>query len=635
MAIMCGISGLVNIGNEKMLSAMSKAIAHRGPDDSGQIWFSEKRTGLAHRRLAIIDLSPAGHQPMSIGRQKHWITFNGEIYNYKEIRDELAKLGSAFTTQTDTEVLLQAFIHWGADCLARLNGIFAFAIYDREHHSLFVARDRLGVKPVYYVCKDSGFAFASEIKSFLQANVIQAEPDWHALFNPTRYQISPSTGFKNIYSLPAAHFLTFTNGRCEIGPYWKINPCETLSLEAEALENAEALLLAAIKRQSIADVEVGAMLSGGLDSSLISVLMQKLQNKRLRTFTTSVRTIDQKFERMPDDSDYAKKLAQAQGFIHEELVLRPDIVSLLPKMIWHVEEPLADAATINTFLISHSARKNGIVVLLNGMGADEIWGGYRKHLACLRAEVYQKTIPSALRRCLEQAAKLLPVASRYSGIRSFRWLKRFFSFSSLPPLERYLASDLSFSKMEYEQIFAKPMPYEETNYYVAQKKAFMANDTSYLTKMCLLDTSFFLPQHNLLYSDKAAMAAGVESRPPFTDHVLTEFAFTLSPELRIKGSTQKYLIRKIAAQYLPQTIVKRGKASFGTPLRAWLRGPLKDMIDETLSYQKVKQRGLFNPTVVQEKIMADRAGRADHAYLIWQLLTMEIWFRIFMDCEKS
>jgi asparagine synthase (glutamine-hydrolysing) len=381
----------------------------------------------------------------------------------------------------------------------------------------------------------------------------------------------------------------------------------------------------------MADVEVGAMLSGGLDSSLISVLMQASQSRRLRTFTTSVRTPDQRFERMPDDSAFAKRLAREQEYVHEEIVLQPDIVSLLPKMIWHVEEPLADAAAINTFLIAHSARSSGIVVLLNGMGADEIWGGYRKHLACLRAATYQKVVPFSLRRRLEPLATRLPVASRSFGIRSLRWLKRFLSFSSLPPLERYLASDLSFTKNEYEQLFVDAVPYEETDYYTSQIKAFMAHDVDYLTKMCLLDTSFFLPQHNLLYSDKAAMAAGVESRPPFTDHLLTEFAFTLPPHLRITGSTQKYLLKKIAARYLPSYITKRSKASFGTPLRSWLRGPLKEMVDDTLSFKKVKQRGLYNPVVVQEKIAADRQGRADNAYLIWQLLTVELWFRIFMD----
>jgi asparagine synthase (glutamine-hydrolysing) len=628
---MCGISGLVNIGDERMLSTMSQAVAHRGPDDSGLIWFAEKRSGLAHRRLSIIDLSPAGHQPMTDSRGTYWITFNGEIYNYKELREELTTYGCAFKTETDSEVLLQAFMRWGADCLSRLDGIFAFAVYNKADGSLFLARDRFGVKPVYYVCKESGFAFASEIKSFFKAGVVQAEPDWYALYNPTRYQITPRTGFKNIHSLPPGHFLIFSKGQSQISPYWQLAPTVTLTNEAEALEKAESLLLAAIQRQSIADVEVGAMLSGGLDSSLIAVLMQRSQSTQLRTFCTSVRSADQKFERMPDDSGHAKKLALQHSFLHEEIVLQPDMVSLLPKMIWHVEEPLADAAAINTFLIADSARRNGVVVLLNGMGADEMWGGYRKHLACLRAESYQKAIPRTLRRRLEAAAERLPVASRSFGIRSLRWLKRFASFSSLPPLERYLASDLSFSKKEYEQLFVNAVPYEETNYYVSEQRVFMANDLDYLTKMCLLDTSFFLAHHNLLYSDKAAMAAGVESRPPFTDHTLAEFAFTLSPHLRIKGSTQKYLLRKIAAKYLPSSIVERSKASFGTPLRAWLRGPLKEMVDETLSFKKVKQRGLFNPAVVREKIAADRMGRADHSYLIWQLLTIELWFGIFMD----
>ena len=632
---MCGIAGIIGVGNEEILTRMTLILTHRGPDDGGTKWFSDHCSGLGHRRLSIIDLSQAGHQPMTDDEENLWITFNGEIYNYKEIRAELTIKGYPFLTHSDTEVLLAAFKYWGPDCLQRLNGIFAFAIYNRKTGELFAARDRLGVKPFYYSSIKEGFLFASEIKSILTSQLVPAEPDWPSIYTPTRYQLAPYTGFKDIFTLAPGHYLTYKSGRLLLTRYWNLEPSELITNEKEAVEKFEHLLLQAISLQMVADVEVGSFLSGGVDSSLISALMKRQTQKKIKTFTIKFREIDQKFEKMPDDSYFAHLVAQQFDFDHHEIVIEPDIVQLLPHLVYHLDEPLADPAAINTYLICRAARDNGIVVLLNGMGADEVWGGYRKHLACLRADVYQSFFPERFRSFLEKQVSRLPVASASQGLRSLRWLKRFMSFASLPQFERYLASDLSMSAKEFQKFFKNGPDYKDTRFYRSQASLFDRSDIEYLTQMCLSDTLFYLAQHNLLYCDKSAMAAGVESRPPFTDHHLIEYAFTVSPRLRINKGIQKYLLRQVAAKYIPKKIVFRPKAPFGSPLRSWIKGPLREMVDDYLSPERISKRGLYQPKTVLDKIRLDREGVEDNAHLIWQLLTMEIWFDTFFSRPVS
>lgn len=628
---MCGITGLIGIGNSDILAKMTALLEHRGPDDHGLQWFPRHGAGLGHRRLSIIDLSPAGHQPMANDDGGLWITYNGEMYNYQEIRDELVHLGFRFKSHSDTEVILKAYQAWGAKCLGKFNGMFAFAIFDAQTGNLFAARDQIGIKPFYYARRNRQLIFASEIKAILHSGLVEKEPDYVALHTPTRFQISPLTGFKNIYKLPPAHYLMFKDGQLAIERYWELVPVENFIKEEDAIAELEQRLLKAIKLQMVADVEVGSFLSGGLDSSLITVLMAKHTNKSIKTFTIKFSEKDQKHERVPDDSYFAQKIARQHGFQHHEFEIQPDIVDLLPKMVWHIDEPLADAAAINLYLMSKAARESGIIVLLNGMGGDEIYGGYRKQLACLKAELYQQIVPGVLQRPIADMFDHLPVASEGGGFRWVRWAKRFLSFASLPRAERFLAADMSLSPEEYPQIFNNHPQYHNTHFYKSQMGNFKSNGLSYLTQMCLNDTCIFLPEHNLTYSDKATMAAGVESRPPLTDPELVEFMFTLPPRFRIRGNRQKYLLKKVAEKYLPREIIYRPKGSFASPLRSWLRTELREMVDDYLSPDALKKRGLYNPGYVRLKIVLDREGREDNAYLIWQLLTNEIWFRNFID----
>jgi asparagine synthase (glutamine-hydrolysing) len=628
---MCGIAGIINGGNAELLGRMSDVIVHRGPDDSGLEWFADSSSGLAFRRLAIIDLTAGGHQPMSNETRDLWIVFNGEIYNYKELGEELAAKGVRFRSHSDTEILLYAYQTWGEDCLQKLNGMFAFAIYDSRKRKLFAARDRLGIKPFYYHFKSGCLVFSSEIKAILNSTLAPKQPDLNALHTPARFQVSPWTGFQDILKLPAGHCMTLQDGKLAVREYWSLHPSEQPANEADLIERLNGLLSDAVRLQMRADVPVGVFLSGGLDSSIVSALMRVNTEQMVHAFTIKFSAEDQKFEQMTPDEVYARQVAKQFSFTYHELEIQPQIEDLLPKMVWHLDEPLSDPAAINTYLISQAARDLGIVVLLNGMGGDEVFGGYRKQLACLTAESYQAIVPGAVRRIVQYAADRIPVATSTRGLKQIRWGKRFLSFASAPRGERYMMSDLSVAPKQFSQMFASRMSYYDSHFFKAQAPRFNGNGLSYLTQMCLNDTLVFLPEHNLTYSDKASMAASIESRPPLIDHRIVEFMFSVLPRERIHGATQKYLLKKVAQKYLPDNIIYRPKAPFASPLRSWVRGPLATMVGDLLSEQSLRSRGLYDPSYVAGLIARDKSGLEDNSYQIWTLLTNEIWFRTFFQ----
>lgn len=625
---MCGIAGIVGVEGRDYIQAMTDIQSHRGPDDSGTVVLDDHLVALGHRRLSIIDLTAAGHQPMVSGNGETWITFNGEIYNYREIRAELERQGRSFRSSTDTEVLLVAYEQWGDACLDRLNGMFAFAIYDTRRKRLFVARDRLGIKPFYYFYMPGLLIFASEIKALFACPRVPKQPDYAALWTPARFQIAPYTGFDGIRKLPPACSLTFEDQEIRIQRYWSPTVDEVDQDDHNVVEELDRLTQDAVRLQMVADVPVGVFLSGGLDSSLVSALMRRETTQEIHAFTIRFSQNDQAFERMPDDSKYARSVARLLDLRYHELEIRPDEVErLFSTLVWHLDEPLSDPAAINTYLIAREARAQNIVVLLNGMGSDEVFGGYRKHLACLRAEVYQAIAPLMIRKAMEEFVRRLPVATDRRGLRTLRWIKRFASFGSLTALDRYLASDLALNREQFSDLFQTKIAYDESIYYREQQNMYQQHgSSSYLARMCLNDTSFFLPDHNLTYSDKATMAMGVESRPPLIDHRIVEFAFRLNGNCRIRGNEQKFALKKVAERYLPPEIVYRPKAPFGAPLRSWIRGPLSHTVDDLLSDDNLKRSGLYNPKTVRRLVDADRAGREDNAHIIWTLLTNQLWF---------
>jgi len=619
-----------------MLQNMTDIISHRGPDDQGiEVFSGTPFVSLGHKRLSIIDLSSAGRQPMQDKEGLFWIVFNGEIFNFKELRQELQGRGYLFKSNSDTEVLLCAYKEWGEKCLEKLNGMFAFAIWDSTKRELFGARDRLGIKPFYYYHQGNTLVLASEIKSILASGLVPAEPDWTALSTPWHYQISPATGFKGIQKIPAGHFLRFSGKGLDIKKYWDLIPQEQELNEREAEKKLSELLRDAVRLQMISDVPVGALLSGGLDSSFIVALMSRLTGTQVHTFTIRFDELDQRVEAQVDDSKYAKEVADLFQCEHQEITIRPDIISLLPKMIWHLDEPLADPAAINTYLISKAAKEVGVKVLLNGMGGDEIFGGYRKYLACLLSDQYNRFVPISARKMINKLAQNFSVADSERGFRYLRWCRHFANMTMRPSNIRFLAADMaSIPPEQYSELFANGFSgarYHELPSVSTRAKIMNQNNISYLTRMCLDDVKHFLPDHNLTYSDKATMAAGVEGRPPLVDHRIVEFMFSLPPKYRINGWTQKYLLKKSAESLLPKRIIKRPKAPFGAPLRSWIRGDLKEMVDDILSPSSLKARGLFNPDTVRKLIDVDREGKADNALLIWSILTREMWFRTFID----
>lgn len=632
---MCGIVGFIRCGSRETLAKATDSMAHRGPDGQGQWWAQEQQTGFGHRRLSIIDLSEGGAQPMWNEQQNLLIVYNGEVYNYQEIRIELEKEGISFHSQSDTEVILKGYQKWGVQILDRLNGMFAFLIYNTQTQEVFGARDRLGIKPFYFYHQDQKLAVASEIKAILKCEDYKVEADIAAIHTPVHFQTCPQTGFKDIQKLPPGHYLRFrAGGELEIRPYWQIQIDEQPMDKASAMEQLKVLLESAVRYQMISDVPVGLLLSGGLDSSIIGALMAKQTDNPIHSFTITFDKADLKQQGHVDDSYYAQKIADQLGFQHHEIYIEPAILDLLPKMIWHVEEPLADPAAINTFLISEAARTHGITVLLNGMGGDEVFAGYRIHRAALLAQKVQRFTPGFLRKLILTGLRQFPEANQKRSFKYVRWLKKFLELSQYTDFERQvLAKDATLGPAVYDTYFqAPPTRFRDTHYYQREAQLFaQANGASYLAKICQSDSSLYMPDHNLNYSDKAMMAASVEGRPPLIDHRIVDFLFHLPPKLKINKGIQKYLLKEVALQYLPREIIHRPKAPFNAPLRAWIKNDLHEMVQDVLSPKALKERGIFNPKYIQEVIKLNQKGMADYSQLIFKTLVIENWYRTFID----
>ncbi|MDB5035977.1 MAG: hypothetical protein JWQ98_3218 [Chlorobi bacterium] len=634
---MCGIAGIINGGSPGELERMASVQAHRGPDDHGVRWFPERRAGLAHRRLSILDLSPAGHQPMVNEGGSRWITFNGEIYNYLELRAELESHGHRFLSNTDTEVILAAYDRWGADCVRRFNGMFAFAIYDAPTGDLFIARDHLGIKPLYYIQRGGMLAFASEAKGLFAIDGIEriVEPDAVVSSLLLLWVPEPESGFSGVMKLEPGCHAIFRDGRLAITRYWDI-PIQDHGRErseGEYVEELRELLERAVRQQMIADVPVGAFLSGGLDSSLIVALMRKINGGTISTYTIAFSEIDKRMEAMPDDAKYAAMVARLFGTDHHEIEASSESNTLLPKMLWHLDDPVADGASINTFLIAEAAKRNGTTVLLNGMGGDEVFGGYRKQLASLLVERYRK-IPSLLRRgMIEPLVAALPVAIGGRGIRPVRWGKKFLRSAALSPIDAFIHGFAYFNPEEMREILTSPLnavPFRDL-YPIARYHELAASVEKYpfIDRMTWLDTKLFLPGINLLYSDKACMAASVESRPPLIDVELVEFAARLPGKYKINGRVQKYLLKKAAEAYLPREVIYRPKAAFGTPIRAWMKRDLAAKARRRFTHPGDAAR-FIRPELPLRLLAEHGSGKEDHAHRLWGLYAVSLW----IDMQK-
>ncbi len=632
---MCGICGIVGEADEPLIKNMLAAIAHRGPDDAGTYVADAAngaRVGLGHRRLSIIDLSAAGHEPMSDATGELWLTYNGEIYNFQEIRKELEKRGHKFKSHSDAEVIIYAYREWGLNALALLNGMFAFAIWDARDNSLLLARDRLGIKPLYYADTPAGLAFASEIKALLTIPNIKRDVDLESLdqFLSFLWTPDPKTIFRGVNKLPPGHFLIYKNGHAEVRQYWDLefNEDESLS-EADWIERVREQIERSTRLQMIADVPLGAFLSGGVDSSSLVALMCGMAEQKVTTYTFGFKSEDLKYDILEDDVKYAREVGAKFATDYHEDFFEPQVMELLPKLVYHLDEPVADPAAITSFLICKAAREK-LTVLLSGMGGDEVFAGYPRHLAVRLAEAYN-LIPSFISRPLV-AAIPASVPGKFNAV--FRNTKKLARSASLPLRERYLGFGTYFTAADKGELYANELARAAKDfdaYHRHQKYFDKVADEDFVNQMLYVDLKTFLPCLNLTYTDKTSMANSLEVRVPLLDHELVELAARIPARLKIKGLTRKYILKKAAEKWLPRQIIYRKKAGFSAPLRAWLRRDLREMVEDLLSETNINRRGYFDYREVRRLIDDNLTGREDNGLKVFQLLMLELWHREFID----
>ncbi|HEX8457571.1 MAG TPA: asparagine synthase-related protein [Pyrinomonadaceae bacterium] len=687
---MCGIAGIIGWNPERRVGAMLKSIEHRGRDDEG-VWTTAggdegRRVCLGHRRLSIIDTSEAGHQPMQYADGRYSVTFNGEIYNYRELRRELETAGSRFHTDTDTEVLLAAYARWGTDALARLNGMFAFALWDAHREELILARDRLGIKPLYYAfaapdgngahagraaagasiagtasttsttsapgelaapaassaqsfsSASRSFVFASEIKAILATGLVERALDPEALnqYLTFLWTPDPHTVFRGISKLPPAHVLVWRGGEVSVHEWWDVSFDEIEEGRSDQWWRERVLetLGRVVGLEMVADVPLGAFLSGGVDSSSIVALMNRHSDgRRVSTYTVGIEQEDLRYDIIPDDARWARQVGRLLDTDYHELMLQPDVCDLLPKLVYHMDEPVADPAVITSYLVSRAARET-LTVLLSGVGGDEVFAGYPRQLA-MRLAGALDPVPSLLRRPLMSAlAYALPGGLPGRLTAPLRNAKKFARSAALDFEERYLGFGTYFTDAAKQRLYTDDMrdatrgadAYREHRRHFARVR-----QAAPLNRLLYLDLKTFLPCLNLAYTDKTSMAATLEVRVPFLNVELVELAARMPVDLKLRGLKRKYILKRAAESLLPRDVVWRKKAGFGAPVRSWLRGALRPLVEDLLSEQTVRRRGLFRPEEVRRIIDTNLSGREDYNLQVFQLLTLELWQRTFLD----
>jgi asparagine synthase (glutamine-hydrolysing) len=623
---MCGICGTVGLANQDLLKKMCQAMRHRGPDDEG--YFIDTDIGLGMRRLSIIDLD-TGHQPIHNEDESIWIVFNGEIYNFQELRESLKKQGHQFYTRTDTEVIVHLYEQFGEDCVNYLNGMFAFAIWDKKKARLFIARDRLGVKPLYYALNNGNLIFASELKSILEYEKISREINREAIdcFLNFLYIPAPLSIFKGINKLLPGHTLTFQHQSLTIKRYWDLKIVKNNNTREEFYtESLYSLLKDAVKIRLISDVPLGVFLSGGMDSSTVVGLMAKLGSQPVKTFTIGYSDRDKSY----NEIGYARLIAEHFKTEHREFIIEPDLIRILPKLVWHFDEPFADSSAIPTFIVSQIAREN-ITVALNGIGGDENLAGYPRYIGAYLANYYQR-IPLYLRQTIFNLIRPLPESTDSRSL--VERAKRFARGGMLSPMARYIDWVSFLRKENKERIYTKEMlkALGNSDAHKMHLQYFQDVDADdFLDKIFYLDVKTYLADDLLFMADKMSMANSLELREPFCDYRLMEFSASIPFALKIKGMNLKYLLKKTTANLLPQEIVSRKKHGFMIPIARWLKDELKDWTSDLLSEANIKKRGYFNYEYIRWMLREHYQGKQNLDDQIWALLILEIWHQIYLD----
>lgn len=624
---MCGICGLYHADGQPadtdLLARMIATLRHRGPDDVG-LW-SNGPVGLANTRLAVIDLSPAGHQPMSNEDGTVWIAFNGEVYNFTELRRHVAQRGHRLTSRADTEAVIHLYEDLGTGCVHLLRGMFAFALWDGREQRLFLVRDRLGQKPLYYSWDGTRLAFASEIKALLECPWLPREVNVEAVpaYLAHGYVPIPDTIFRHVRALPPGHTLAIEGGRLEVAEYWDVNysVAEARS-ENECIEELRVWLREAVRLRLISDVPLGAFLSGGVDSTAIVALMSELSDRPVQTFAIG-------FAGEPsfNELDHACRAADYYGTDHHEFVVKPDAVELLPKLVWHHDQPFADSSAIPTYLVSQLTRQH-VTVALSGDGGDELFAGYERFIAARLAERWA-WVPSGVWDAAALLLHALPESTTYRGV--VRRARRFVEAAALSPLDRYLSWVGLFSAELRERVLSGRTEVDvRANFqrYLAQVR-----DTDLISQLLYLNTKTYLADDLLVKADRMSMAHGLETRSPFLDHELVQWAASLPVDLKLRGTSTKYILKRALRDLVPDDIIDRPKHGFGVPVGRWFRADLSGYVREMLLGHRTLDRGYFQPEGLRWLIEQHQTGRRDFGHQLWTLLTFEVWHRIFIDRE--
>jgi asparagine synthase (glutamine-hydrolysing) len=629
---MCGIVGVSGV-DPAIVEVANLTLKHRGPDDCGIYTNQSLKVGLGHRRLSILDTSSFGHQPMCSNDGKVVLVFNGEIYNYKELRSDLKRKGFAFQGKSDTEVLLNLYLSEGKEMLQKLNGIFAFAILDTNSESLFVARDALGVKPLYYSTKGNMFAFASEIKALLKLTSGNKELDAESINRYLSFLWCPGDGtpLKSVKKLLPGEAIIVNNG--SIIDKWLWYKLPVFNKVKKGLNKEQAIsgvtdnLRRAVHRQMVSDVPLGAFLSGGLDSSAVVAFAKEL-NPDIKCF--SIETKGKQDEGIIDDLPYAKRVAKHLNVSLEVVSIESHkMADDLVSMVIQLDEPLADPAALNVLYISQLAREQGIKVLLSGVGGDDLFTGYRRHYA-IQLERYWGWLPTSIRTRLAKATKDLNVNSAIQ-----RRITKMFNGAGLDSNDRLINyfrwSNDSVLQSLYSPSFHQQLADSNSDQVMQDFLEPILTSASSLDQMLALEQRFFLADHNLNYTDKMSMATGVEVRVPFLDLDLVDFAAHIPNKFKQRGSIGKWMLKKAMEPYLPKEVIYRPKTGFGAPLRTWMKHDLRELLGDLLSIESLNKRGLFSAQAVQQLILDNDNGKIDASYTLLSLLCIEIWCRAYID----
>jgi asparagine synthase (glutamine-hydrolysing) len=627
---MCGIVGFVNKNgtavDNALLEKMNAAIIHRGPDEDG--FYVHENIGLAMRRLSIIDLS-GGQQPMHNQDKTAWIVFNGEIYNYQELRADLEKHGSQFYTHSDTEVIIHLYDRYGVDCLQHLRGMFAIAIWDTRDKSLFLARDRVGKKPLLYSHQPNGdLIFGSEFQALLKHPAISREVDYEAIHHYLSFISVPAplTAYQSIRKLEPGHWMRWKNGEIETKRYWLPDFSNKLKIsQEEAEEETLRILRESVKLRMISEVPLGAFLSGGVDSSAIVALMAQESSRPVKTFSIGFEEQDY------SELKYAKAVATHVGAEYNEFIVKPNAIEILPTLVEHYGEPYADSSAIPTYYVAKETRQH-VTVALNGDGGDESFAGYERYTAMRLAERY-RAYPALLRKpFVELPLSLLPTPDGRQN--RLRRAKRFVEAAALPKTTRYLNWVSGTSPTLKTELYSDEFNRKASHW---DSKAILeqwfdrANGLGVVDSSLMTDQQTYLPNDLLVKVDIASMAVSLEARSPFLDHKLMEFAARLPEDIKVKGLDTKTLLKKVTAKLVPPEVVYRRKMGFGVPITYWLRNEMKDFVNEVLLSEKALNRGIFKPAAVKSLIERHASAKEDLTFPVWSLLMLELWFQRFID----